>query len=387
MNAELIAQPVSQLSSNFVNKIHAMKFKPGDKVKFLNQKGGGVVVRIITPQLVSVAIEDGFEIPTLTSELLKIESSVPAAQAFDVKTDSIGFGTVTPKSEPSNPSFVQARSKTNKFSLHRDQDQQNQRIWLAFKPVDQKWLITGPIDVCLLNPTSYNLIYSLFLRKPDGSWLGANYGSLAPQNGIILNQITRDDLTKWNEGAVQLLFHNENMPSMIMPLHSGFRIKQARMLKEDNYIAHPLIGQRALMLKLSEQIEFAATDLQSEKEGASAQQISNITPERPKALIDRHRIAPFEAEVDLHISALRQQYNHLTNNEIIRIQVDYFMQSLDSAMMNHYRKITFIHGIGNGTLRTLITGILQENEELQVRNAPFNRYGYGAIEVLIPAGY
>nr|MCU0517076.1 hypothetical protein [Oscillatoria sp. Prado101] len=41
----------------------------GDKVKFLNQPGGGIVSKIISKTMVNVMIADGFEIPTLTSEL------------------------------------------------------------------------------------------------------------------------------------------------------------------------------------------------------------------------------------------------------------------------------------------------------------------------------
>ena len=39
-----------------------MEFRTGDKVKFLNQTGGGIISKIISPSMVKVAIEDGFEI-------------------------------------------------------------------------------------------------------------------------------------------------------------------------------------------------------------------------------------------------------------------------------------------------------------------------------------
>lgn len=50
-----------------------MKFKVGDKVKFLNEQGGGVITKIINSKMVNIAIEDGFEIPTLINELIKID--------------------------------------------------------------------------------------------------------------------------------------------------------------------------------------------------------------------------------------------------------------------------------------------------------------------------
>ena len=47
-----------------------IQFKVGDKVKFLNQEGGGKISKIVSPVLVNVEMEDGFEIPTLTKELV-----------------------------------------------------------------------------------------------------------------------------------------------------------------------------------------------------------------------------------------------------------------------------------------------------------------------------
>ena len=46
-----------------------MRFKPGDRVKFLNDIGGGVVIRI-TNKTIYVENQDGFEIPVLEQELL-----------------------------------------------------------------------------------------------------------------------------------------------------------------------------------------------------------------------------------------------------------------------------------------------------------------------------
>ena len=54
--------------------MYIMKFNVGDKVRFLNESGGGIITRIINPNLVSVAIEDGFDIPTLASNLIRLET-------------------------------------------------------------------------------------------------------------------------------------------------------------------------------------------------------------------------------------------------------------------------------------------------------------------------
>jgi hypothetical protein len=49
-----------------------MKFQPGDKVSFINEKQQGVVKKILTGNMVVVEIEDGFEFPVRENELVKI---------------------------------------------------------------------------------------------------------------------------------------------------------------------------------------------------------------------------------------------------------------------------------------------------------------------------
>ena len=51
-----------------------MQFYIGDKVGFLNEKGGGMVTKIISKKMVEITIEDGFEFPYAISELILIEA-------------------------------------------------------------------------------------------------------------------------------------------------------------------------------------------------------------------------------------------------------------------------------------------------------------------------
>ena len=48
--------------------------KIGDKVRFLNDVGGGTVSGFQGKDIVLVADEDGFEIPTLISEVVAVET-------------------------------------------------------------------------------------------------------------------------------------------------------------------------------------------------------------------------------------------------------------------------------------------------------------------------
>ena len=48
--------------------------KIGDKVRFLNDVGGGTISGFQGKDIVLVADEDGFEIPTLASEVVAVET-------------------------------------------------------------------------------------------------------------------------------------------------------------------------------------------------------------------------------------------------------------------------------------------------------------------------
>jgi len=80
-----------------------MKFKIGDKVRFLNTTGGGTIVKEINTFMVSVAIEDGFEIPTLTSELVAIESAGASGDLFLNKNER---QTIVPETTAYQPDTV-----------------------------------------------------------------------------------------------------------------------------------------------------------------------------------------------------------------------------------------------------------------------------------------
>ena len=45
-----------------------MDFKVGDKVKFLNNVGGGEVNKVVDKKIVEVTTEDGFSLPVLPNE-------------------------------------------------------------------------------------------------------------------------------------------------------------------------------------------------------------------------------------------------------------------------------------------------------------------------------
>jgi hypothetical protein len=358
--------------------MYIMKFNVGDKVRFLNENGGGIITRIINPNLVSVAIEDGFDIPTLASNLIRIETLDGPSALFnrDQKVE-------LPVPDPKMTSY--GETQQSKLRAGSREASHAPGLYLAFVPQDQQWLITGLLDICLINNTEYSVLFSFNLRGAAGNYTGIDFASIDPTSKTIIETINREDIETWSEGVVQALFHKDESDKMLKPVNESFKIKPVKFYKEECYIDSSLIEGKAIMVSLCN-LGLHATPILDTDFSKNVTNETNKSFNKPlstNVLIDKHRVTGREAEVDLHISSLRDDYEGLSNHEILHIQTSYFDRSLESAMLNNYAKVIYIHGIGNGVLKAALINKLKEYNDIEFRNAPFTHYGNGAIEIVI----
>ena len=64
---------LTHFQNNKLNK--NMDFKKGDRVKFLNDVGGGIITKIINKHTAMILAQDGFEIPYALDELMEDKQS------------------------------------------------------------------------------------------------------------------------------------------------------------------------------------------------------------------------------------------------------------------------------------------------------------------------
>ena len=358
-----------------------MNFKPGDKVRFLNSTGGGTIVKEINAFMVSVAIEDGFEIPTLTSELVAIEPAGASGDLFlnknERKTESV------PVVEP-EPEIAET-DRISRIVQRGSGSAEPTGIYLAWAPQDQQRLLSGPVDVFMVNNTASDILYSFFLKNAEGNFSGTDYGSVPAESKLLIESIVREDIGMWSNGVVQVLFFADENEKVLMPVSATFRIKGSLFYQEGSYHETRFLANRkAIVYTVCELNRVPSTyeQILNEKENreplpAAAERF------RPETAIDQYRTAPGEAEVDLHISALKQDYSKLSPHEILTIQMGCFERMLGSAIAFRFTRVVFIHGIGNGTLKQAIIQRLEEYSDIEFRTASFAKYGNGAIELII----
>lgn len=357
-----------------------MKFKVGDRVKFLNESGGGVVSKIISPSLVNVAIEDGFEIPVLTGELIKIELDAPVDSPKHMFREEFHHEVqIQPESNyEEDDRNIPLLNNTARGSL-------SEGIYFAFLPHDQKWLITGVLDIYLVNHTSFDILYSIFNEKETGGFEGFDYGSVISESMILLDTIDREEVDKWEKGMVQVLFHRDTSNKVLAPGTTRFKINGTRFYKEGNYKDSAILDGKAIIVSLLP-ISSITTLFEGEQEARGQldeQVVNKSVVVEPEHIIDKHKTGLHEAVVDLHIYELVEDDAGLDNSEILRIQVNYFTRCLENAIANQFKKVTFIHGVGTGVLKTAIKEIVKDYHNVEIQDSSMQQFGFGATDIVI----
>ena len=142
-----------------------MNCKIGDRVRFLNDVGGGIVTRIIDSKTVSVTTEDGFEVPVLYSELVIVgqgdEKLLKAIPNQDIEiSKQNGLRKTTKKDLPIN-------SNKNIIQINEEIDPTGSSIglYLAFVPTDAIKTSNSDFNLFIINDSNYRIFYLLSVWK------------------------------------------------------------------------------------------------------------------------------------------------------------------------------------------------------------------------------
>ena len=351
-----------------------MKLKVGDKVKFLNESGGGIIKAIIDSKLVKLETDDGFEMPVLTTELIK-----------DFRAEQDNEQTVYRPQTALQPQVQTEEPEENRITGINPwgKIREEKGVYLAFEPHERQWVLTGDLDVVIINHTSYDILYNLFFVR-DNEVKGIDYGSIPFESKIVIDTIGRDDIEDWTRGFIQLAFHSDEPEKIFLPAHSVIDIKPSRFFKEGSYQPSTLISGRTILISVAPESTLEVASFSEAHQKTGRQSVASpASPVREKQLIDKHRKTQGEAVVDLHIAELMDNIAGLSSHDMFTIQLDYFRKALRSAIKNEYHKVTFIHGIGNGVLKNAIVEELENYEGIENKMASISKFGVGALDVMI----
>lgn len=88
-------------------------------------------------------------------------------------------------------------------------------------------------------------------------------------------------------------------------------------------------------------------------------------------------------EFDLHIEKLVPNKRGMSNYDILTLQSETAKRHIEFAIRNRIPKIVFIHGVGEGILKSELDFLLGRYDNIAFQDGNYQKYGLGATEVYI----
>jgi hypothetical protein len=348
--------------------------KIGDRVRFLNAVGGGFVKGFKNKDIVWVEEDDGFETPALIRECIVIEPEKKLLKTPDKSN------LVKPEKQPEPPKQQEESSEIVELP---GKDRLN--IYLAYLPLDIKMLGKCPYEVFLVNDSNYFLFFN-YMNRQNNAWNSRCAELIEPNTRLFIEEFSKEQLNDLERICVQFVAFKKDKPFSLKNASSvELRIDGVKFYKLHSFRENDFFEDEALIYPL------IVNDSPEREMLISASDLQEAMTQKTKADRSYHQLAPVKKEktlpiieVDLHINQLLDSSSGLSNADIITVQLEKFRKTMKTHNGKKGQKIVFIHGKGEGVLRSAILSELKlKYKNFPVQDASFKEYGFGATMVII----
>ncbi|HEY9123183.1 MAG TPA: DUF2027 domain-containing protein [Bacteroidales bacterium] len=341
-----------------------MGFRIGDKVKFLNEAGGGVIKKFLANNQAMVEIEDGFEINTLLSNLVHDTSAQHIA--LDVEPEAKPTKVEKPKNFVKEP---QDKASGPTFSEKKIVSDDKALVCLAIVPVGLDSAFAYSLfDLYILNDSNYDILFTAAQVK-DNIYRLIEKGELEAGMSMNIGQYTLEKLKTIQRIVVDVLyFSTSSYISKVPTTHNsdfaGIAWNNPETFSKNDYFDEP-----AIIIQLGRKTSFKSSS-KTNKDVVKIESEAQVVNETE--------------EVDLHIEEITDSIEGLQPGEILQMQMARFETTLEGALKAKTKRIVYIHGVGNGKLRYEIQKVLKNKyPSLQYQDASYAEYGFGATMVIL----
>lgn len=356
--------------------------KIGDRVRFLNSVGGGIIRKI--EGNIAYVDDDGFETPTLLRECVVVEEA-----AVTEKKVALTQEAVKPASAPASAPSAPAAKQPEIPPIEETPEGEKLNVVLAYEPADIKHLNTTTFDVYLVNDSNYYLYFTYLTRADEAAgWTTRYAGVVEPNIQVFLEEITGADLPSMDRIAVQMIaFKSDKEFKMKAPVAVETALDTTKFFKLHCFHSNVYFDKDVIAVDLvTNDVPRKRMVIDSSRieEGIKAKKAIDRPLRKPVQKKKETSRRPDVIEVDLHISELVDTTAGLSPADILNLQVDEFRKVMDANLRNKGQKIVFIHGKGEGVLRAALMKELNHRYKgHQVQDASFREYGFGATQVTI----
>lgn len=325
-----------------------MDFKVGDRVSFLNDIGGGIVTGIKDKNTVIITDDIGFNTPYNIKQLVRINA---------------------PTASP------------EKNALQGILNDSDDMIAIIYTPKNRADTLTSDLDLIVLNNTSYTCNFDLCMAEA-GKMIHLAHHRIPAKNSYLVKQITRGELENYTRLKFQCILSSPKKFESLEPISQNIIIKATKFFKETSYksysfapfpsLLHIIANQQDLENLVTNDIHLINDDIAPKKIASNQKNVS----------LPHHHLR-LSKEVDLHIVELIEKVEGLAPHQLLQIQLNHFKKELENAITENYDKITFIHGVGTGKLKTELQQLIKEYTGIKSYPASFQKYGAGATTIEI----
>ncbi|WP_068473479.1 DUF2027 domain-containing protein [Saccharicrinis aurantiacus] len=334
-----------------------MKLNIGDKVRFLNEVGGGKVSRIEGKDMVYVLDDDGFEVPALMTEVVLVERKTADTSSANSKQELV---------------------EQDSFDYEESETDDEPKMLLALV---QDVNIGGNVNMYYINDSNYFAFYTI--SKINKDVMSPLYnGTLEPNTKVTLDTLAINYIDD-SSFQVQVIFYKKDKDyTPIEPIIEKVSFSGAKLMKDASYVENDYLNDKAVLVHLLKDSFSKKLEELTDKDIKKA--MKEKAPAAPKKSNVKRRDDKEILEVDLHIHELLDITTGLSNRDMLDVQLKKFHEVMAANEKNKKRKIVFIHGVGNGTLKTEIRKSLDRKYKWHdYQDASFQEYGWGATMVII----
>lgn len=238
----------------------------GEKVRFLNEVGGGIISGFQGKDIVLVEDEDGFDIPMLRSQVVVVETN---ANNFvrKPKTQKPAAAVETPR--PAATPAVERQSLKAVVNANLDAEEEDVEpgdrpltfqakpkerkggellnVCLAFVPEDSRELTTTRFEAYLINDSNYFI--SVVLANNEGAaWHLRWQGTMEPNTKQLVETFDRSILNDLQRLSVQLIAWKQDKPYLQKPaVGVELRLDTVKFYKLHVFQPSPFFREPALI--------------------------------------------------------------------------------------------------------------------------------------------
>ena len=362
--------------------------KVGDRVRYLNSVGGGVILRI--EGNIAYVEEDGFETPMLLRECVVVgEGPAKPEPKHTAVAPTLSAPAAAKKDEKPSATAPVAVEITEE-DIEETAEGEKLNVVLAYEPREIKHINTTEFDAYLVNDSNYYLYFTYMTRADsDEGWSTRYAGIVEPNIQVWLGEVLRSDIPQMERVAVQLIafkrdkeFKLKNPVAIETPLDNS-KFFKLHCFHDNMYFDTPVIAVDIV----KDDVPVKRMTIDSSRIEEAIKMKKAADRERRKPVIKRKKASKQNGdviEVDLHIHELVDNTRGLSNADMLNLQVDEFRRVMDENLKNKGQKIVFIHGKGEGVLRqALLKELNHRYKGHDVQDASFREYGFGATQVTI----